>query len=515
MPEVETKKTPEQKLEAFVTLGEELSKSLEKAEAERKSLGETTEKTGKQVAELTAKFAEAQSEQKEAISSQSESMKALQERVDEMEKKYGRERGDGDPADDFKSPADRFLESDEYKSLVASKGKRPEAISITTLFPGIEWGSNRLLKTALLSSAATRLTMPQRADLAGPQLRQLRMRDLMPVRPTGSNSIEYIREVGFHGNASASLTGITQTSGTATATAAAAHGLAEGDRVLIAGATGGTTAYNGQKIVLSTPTSTTFTFAIDSGATSPATGTLTFTDMEVHGAAAGVSEGSAKPEAELNFELRSETVETIAHWLPASRQILSDEGQMRSYIDDRLRYGVLYAEDVDLLYGTGSSPQIQGFLTETGILTYAWSEGPATTDTKIDAIRRGMTLAHNREFMPDAVVLNPHDWEDIELAKGSDNHYIWINVTTGGERRFFMVPVVVTNAIASGTALTGSFAMGSTLWDREDVVIEVTNSHSDYFTKNLLAIRAEERVAHTIYRPDAYVEITLDSAPSS
>jgi hypothetical protein len=53
------------------------------------------------------------------------------------------------------------------------------------------------------------------------------------------------------------------------------------------------------------------------------------------------------------------------------------------------------------------------------------------------------------------------------------------------------------------------------LWDREDVVIEVTNSHSDYFTKNLLAIRAEERVAHTIYRPDAYVEITLDSAPSS
>ena len=125
-----------------------------------------------------------------------------------------------------------------------------------------------------------------------------------------------------------------------------------------------------------------------------------------------------------------------------------------------------------------------------------------------------MTRAHVLEYVPSGVVVNPNDWEDIQLAKGTDETYIWLSVPTGTGTQFFLVPVVVTNAINAGEALVGSFALGSTIWDREQVTVRVSESHSDYFTKNLVAILAEERICQTIYRPDSFVKVSFDAAPS-
>jgi len=66
-----------------------------------------------------------------------------------------------------------------------------------------------------------------------------------------------------------------QTAGTATITYAAAHGLKPGDIITVGGAN--QAGYNGDHVVLTTPTSTTATFAVDSGTVTPATGTLTRT----------------------------------------------------------------------------------------------------------------------------------------------------------------------------------------------------------------------------------------------
>ncbi len=67
------------------------------------------------------------------------------------------------------------------------------------------------------------------------------------------------------------LTSITESGGTATATSTA-HGFAAGDRVRIAGAT--PSIYNGTKLVLTVPTADTFTFAVTAG-TGSASGTIT------------------------------------------------------------------------------------------------------------------------------------------------------------------------------------------------------------------------------------------------
>ena len=70
-------------------------------------------------------------------------------------------------------------------------------------------------------------------------------------------------------------------------------------------------------------------------------------------AAAPVAEGALKPESAMVFDLLSEAVRKIAHWLPVTEEMLEDVSQIRSYIDARLRLGVEIAEEDQLLNGTG------------------------------------------------------------------------------------------------------------------------------------------------------------------
>ena len=229
--------------------------------------------------------------------------------------------------------------------------------------------------------------------------------------------------------------------------------------------------------------------------------------------AAVVAEGGAKPESEITFENKSTTIKTIAHWIPVTKQILADAPGLQAYIDSKLIYGLYLKEDDELLYGTGEDGDIQGLTTVTDVQTYAWSSGTAG-DTKLDAIRRAMTKAYLAYYPVNGIVLHPSDWEDIELLKSSDGMYVWVNVTVGGQERLWRTPVVVSAALQEGTFITGAFDLGATLWDRQEVTISVSGSHSDFFIKNKLAILCEERVELTVERPESFVIGSFDSAPA-
>lgn len=228
--------------------------------------------------------------------------------------------------------------------------------------------------------------------------------------------------------------------------------------------------------------------------------------------AAVVAEGEEKPESAITFENKSNTIKTIAHWIPVTKQILADAPGLQAYIDSKLIYGLYLKEDDELLYGTGEDGDIHGITTDADVQTYSWSDGTAG-DTKLDAIRRAMTKAYLAYYPVDGIVLHPSDWEDIELLKSSDGMYVWVNVNVGGQERLWRTPVVVSAALTEGTFLTGSFGLGATLWDRQEVTISVSGSHSDFFIKNKLAILCEERVELTVERPESFVIGTFDSAP--
>ncbi len=227
---------------------------------------------------------------------------------------------------------------------------------------------------------------------------------------------------------------------------------------------------------------------------------------------------AAKPQSSMVFEGHQAPVRTIAHWEAAHRNVLADEPQLRSIIDNELMYGLRLQEDAQILSGDGTGENLTGVLETSGIQTYDWSAGAVTPvpDTKADAIRRAATLSFLAYYEPSGVVLHPNDWEDIELTKDSQGQYlVAVSVALGGEPRVWRLPVVETPAIPEGTALVGAFGTGAQLYDREQASIRISEQHSDFFVRNAIVILAEQRLALAVKRPEAFVKVTFDAAPEA
>ena len=218
------------------------------------------------------------------------------------------------------------------------------------------------------------------------------------------------------------------------------------------------------------------------------------------------NEFDAKNESNQTFELITEPVTTLAHWIPASRQVLDDAPMLRSYIDGRLLEGLMNEEDDQILNGDGTSGNLSGILNNPDIQNAGATGSFNANDTILDHVRRAVALARKSNYSANGILMNPEDWADLELKKGSDEHYIWITVPQGGEPRLWRVPVIESNAIQSGDFLLGNWNLAATLWDRMQSNIRVSDSHMDFFTKNAVAILAEERLALTVYRPQAFVK---------
>lgn len=215
------------------------------------------------------------------------------------------------------------------------------------------------------------------------------------------------------------------------------------------------------------------------------------------------SELVAKEKSNLTFELKTVAVRTLAHYMVASRQILDDASMLRSFVDGRLRYGLALEEDRQILYGTNTGADLDGIMTNAGVQN---AGGVPAGQTGLDHIRRAIALARLAEYPVTGIVLNPSDWADLELTKDNEDRYIWVTVPNGGDTRLWRVPVIETTAINTGDFLLGNFNLAVQLWDRQQSVIRVSESHEDLFIKNGVVILGEERVAQTIYRPKALVK---------
>ena len=53
--------------------------------------------------------------------------------------------------------------------------------------------------------------------------------------------------------------------------------------------------------------------------------------------------------------------------------------------------------------------------------------------------------------------------------------------------------------------LIGAFDLAAQIFDRQDATVEVSTEDADNFQKNKVTIRAEERLALAVYRPEALV----------
>lgn len=214
-------------------------------------------------------------------------------------------------------------------------------------------------------------------------------------------------------------------------------------------------------------------------------------------------ENVTKPESAITFTLVNEAVQTLAHWIPASKQVLSDSAGLQAFISGRLMYGLKLYEENQLLNGTGSNGQLNGLVTQATAYTV---QSPQLTN-ELDIIREMIKQAHVANYRPDGIILNPQDWYDIDVRKvgSSDDRYVVGNPRAMSTPTLWGLPVVVTNAISSGTCLLGSFGLGAEIKDREQAMVEVSRENSDNFVKNMVTVLAEERIALCVYRTEAFI----------
>lgn len=213
--------------------------------------------------------------------------------------------------------------------------------------------------------------------------------------------------------------------------------------------------------------------------------------------AALVDEGAEKPESTLAFDLETVPVCTIAHWIPATRQILADAPGLRAYIDTRLRYGLRLAEEDELLYGDDC---FDGFFEAEDVQDVETNDGSI-----LDHIRQAKLEVRNAEYAPTAIVMHPTDWANIEMLKDGVGNYRFANPVNSNRRQLWGLPVIETTAINEGNFLMGAFNMGAAIFDREQVTVRVSEHHEEFFTHNKVAILCESRMTLAIFRPEAFV----------
>lgn len=217
-----------------------------------------------------------------------------------------------------------------------------------------------------------------------------------------------------------------------------------------------------------------------------------------------VAEGALKPQSDLKFDLVSTTAKVIAHYMKASRQILDDASQLQSYIDGRLRYGLAFKEEQQILNGDGTGQNLLGIIPQATAYSRPVGVTPSS-ETTIDTLRYAMLQAVLAEYPASGHVLNPIDWASIETLKDTTGQYIIGNPQGTLNPTLWGLPVVATQAITAGKFLTGAFSMGAQIFDRWLSRVEVATENEDDFIKNLVTILAEERLALAVYRPEAFV----------
>jgi HK97 family phage major capsid protein len=234
--------------------------------------------------------------------------------------------------------------------------------------------------------------------------------------------------------------------------------------------------------------------AARTAAANTTTGAVTFTNA---------SGGGYKPEGSWAFAVVQANVKTIAEWVPVTKRALADVAQLEGLINDQLSADVAEAEENQLLNGDGSGENFTGIANTSGIQTQAFATDIFTS------VRKGITkLRTVGRVNPTAILMNPADAESVDLTKDGNNQYYYGGPQALGQRTLWGVPVIESESQTAGFATLGDFTK-AVVWDREQTTVTMTDSHSDFFVRNLVAVLAEERLAFGVTRPTAFCTVDI------
>ena len=224
-------------------------------------------------------------------------------------------------------------------------------------------------------------------------------------------------------------------------------------------------------------------------------------------AAAETAEGVIKPQSSITFSPGTMPISTVAHWIKITRQLAKDNAALAAYINRRMVYGVNLRVENQLLVGNGVAPNINGLLNAGNFTAHGYTAASLTaaglTNNRFDLIGAAMGDAALADYPADVVVLNTGDWWKLRLAKDTQGRYLLGDPGSAAVPQLFGSSVVASNAMPAGKVWVGSLSQAATLWIREGVVVEMSDSDENNFQLNLITIRAERRLALTVEKPAA------------
>jgi hypothetical protein len=202
--------------------------------------------------------------------------------------------------------------------------------------------------------------------------------------------------------------------------------------------------------------------------------------------------------------LQTSNVTTIAHWVQATRQILSDVPMLQSYINGRLMYGLRYVEDNQLLNGAGTGTDLNGIYTQATASTAnlaviaarrrstcfalqscrrRWRTFRRAASCSTRPIGRASRRTRTARPLPGRRSAEPRSAAAVgPSGRGNSGH-------DGGQ--------VPHRRVRHGRADLRSAGCAS---------VEISTEDGNNFVKNLVTILCEERLALAVYNTLAFVK---------
>tara|TARA_R110000868_G_scaffold410894_1_gene700743 strand:+ start:1536 stop:2678 length:1143 start_codon:yes stop_codon:yes gene_type:complete len=216
-------------------------------------------------------------------------------------------------------------------------------------------------------------------------------------------------------------------------------------------------------------------------------------------------QGSSKSQVDFDITMSDAAAQYIAGFTRISRQMLDDVPAMTSFLQARLLEKYLVAEDFQLLSGDGTSPNLQGIL---GVASAYGGSSVVYVAQIIESCAQVAAANYNVT----GILINPTDWAQIMLTQNTNSPYSLPGATVvspDGTLSIAGIPVYQSTAIVAGTFLVGDWAMGAQIMQNQGINIQFSEFDADNFTKNLITVRVEARIAFPIYYPGAFVTGTF------
>ncbi len=222
----------------------------------------------------------------------------------------------------------------------------------------------------------------------------------------------------------------------------------------------------------------------------------------IEGAPAVTAEGAEKPRVHFADPTpKTVSLAKIACHIKESDEYIDDYPFLASAINGRLLYELGLVEQNKL---------VTDLLGTSGIQTGTIAAGATAADIADAILKAAMDVQEGSGFAADAIVLNPADWYTLRVARdGEERYYGGGFFGAQNVPNLWGITVCVSTAVAQGTIIVGAFKTCGSVVSKNGVSVEAANTNEDDFVKNLMTIRAEERLALAVRRPAGFKKLTI------